>query len=63
MGLGWMEVALIVGVLLLIFGPSKLPGLGKALGESVRGFKNELKGKKDERDVTKSLNEKDSDDA
>jgi sec-independent protein translocase protein TatA len=63
MGLGWMEAALIVGVLLVVFGPSKLPGLGKALGESIRGFKGELKGKKDERDVTKSLNESDKDDA
>lgn len=58
MGLGWMEAALIVGVLLVLFGPTKLPGLGKALGESIRGFKSELKGKKEERDVTKSLNEK-----
>lgn len=36
------EVILIVIVLLLIFGPSKLPQLGKSLGDTFRGFKKGL---------------------
>lgn len=34
---------LIVGVIALVFfGPSKLPGLAKGLGEAIRGFKKGL---------------------
>lgn len=39
MNLGGMEIVLIVAVVLLLFGPSKLPGLGKSIGEAIRGFK------------------------
>jgi sec-independent protein translocase protein TatA len=39
MNLGAWEILLIVGVVLLLFGPSKLPGLGKSMGEAIRGFK------------------------
>jgi len=31
-------------IALLIFGPTKLPGLGKGLGEAFRGFKEGIKG-------------------
>jgi sec-independent protein translocase protein TatA len=37
-GLGLPEVALIAGVAALIFGPSKLPELGKSLGKTVKSF-------------------------
>lgn len=43
MRLGWMEILLIVVVVLLIFGPSKLAGVGKALGKSIKDFKSEVK--------------------
>jgi sec-independent protein translocase protein TatA len=39
MNLGMTELLLILGIVLLLFGPSKLPGLGKSLGEAIRGFK------------------------
>lgn len=39
MSLGLTEILLIVGVALLFFGPSRLPGMGKGLGEAIRGFK------------------------
>lgn len=35
-GIGGMEIAIILVVLLLIFGPSRLPKLAQGLGESVR---------------------------
>jgi sec-independent protein translocase protein TatA len=41
--LGMTEILLIVGVALLIFGPSKLPQLGKAVGETMREFKKSMK--------------------
>jgi len=39
MNLGMTELLLGLGIVLLLFGPSKLTGLGKSLGEAIRGFK------------------------
>ncbi len=41
-GLGWPEVAIIVVVAILIFGPKKIPELGGTLGKTLRGFKEEM---------------------
>lgn len=41
-GLGFPELIVIFVIALLIFGPSKLPSLGKSLGEAIRGFKKAL---------------------
>ena len=40
-GLPELLVGFAIG--LLIFGPSKLAGLGKSLGEGIRGFKSAMK--------------------
>jgi len=40
--LGWPEVAIIAAVVLIIFGPKKIPEVGKALGKSLRSFKDEI---------------------
>ena len=37
-----MHLLLILGIALLVFGPKRLPELGKGLGESMRGFKEAL---------------------
>ncbi len=39
-----VELIVIVGVVLLLFGGAKLPGLASALGKSVRNFKMGLRG-------------------
>jgi sec-independent protein translocase protein TatA len=39
-----MHLVVILGIALLVFGPKKLPELGKGLGESIRGFKSALTG-------------------
>ena len=41
--LGTMEIVVIIAVVLLIFGPSKLPQLGEGVGKMLRGFKKEMK--------------------
>ncbi len=41
-GLGWPEVAIIVLIAVLIFGPKKIPELGGTLGKTLRGFKEGL---------------------
>lgn len=38
-GLGPTELLIILAILLLIFGGSRLPSLAKGLGESIRSFK------------------------
>jgi len=39
---GVMEMVLLFGVLVLLFGAKKIPGLAKGLGSSIRNFKGEL---------------------
>ena len=34
-----MHLLVIVGIALLVFGPKKLPELGKGIGEGIHGFK------------------------
>ena len=43
MGFGWMELAVIAALLVLLFGTSKLPKLGGAIGETIRNFKKGIK--------------------
>ena len=43
MRLGTMEILLIVVLALVLFGGNKLAGVGKALGQSIRDFKKEIK--------------------
>lgn len=57
MNLGFGEVAIIVIVALLLFGPSKLPQLGKAAGQTLHEFKRGMKGvMEEEEDQTKKTN-------
>jgi sec-independent protein translocase protein TatA len=44
-GLKLPELLLILAVVLLIFGGSRLPALGKALGGSFRGFRKAIREK------------------
>ncbi|WII73669.1 twin-arginine translocase TatA/TatE family subunit [Bdellovibrio sp. 22V] len=56
MNLGWTEIILIGAIALLLFGPSKLPNLGRSLGEAIRGFKKGLnEDHSQERDVNKQI--------
>ena len=40
--LGMPELIVILVVALVVFGPSKLPELGKSLGEAIRGFRKSV---------------------
>jgi sec-independent protein translocase protein TatA len=51
-GLGIWELLIILGILLLIFGPSRLGDLGSSLGKGIKGFRKSIKD--DEIDVTPS---------
>src|SRR5688572_1044131 len=43
--IGPLELAVILLIVLLIFGPKRLPGLGKQLGTGMREFKDSITGK------------------
>lgn len=47
-GLGHWEILAIIAVILLLFGPSKLPALGRSIGEGVKNLKQGLGGKGDD---------------
>lgn len=53
MPLGPGSIILIAIVALLIFGPKKLPELGRAAGSTLREFKNATKGLADDDDEPK----------
>ncbi len=38
-----MHLIVILAIAMLVFGPKKLPELGKGLGEGIRGFKDAIK--------------------
>ncbi|MBI4483012.1 MAG: twin-arginine translocase TatA/TatE family subunit [Acidobacteria bacterium] len=41
---GIWELVLILLIVILVFGASRLPQLGKGLGEGIRNFRNSFKG-------------------
>lgn len=47
MHLGWGEIVAGLGVILLLFGPKRLPGLGSSLGTAIRGFRRSLSGQEE----------------
>jgi len=47
-GLGWQELLIILVIALIIFGPRKLPEIGKSLGQAINGFKESTKKATDE---------------
>ena len=40
-GLGWQELAIVLVIVLIVFGAGKLPTVAKQFGQGVREFKSE----------------------
>jgi sec-independent protein translocase protein TatA len=55
-----MHLLIIFGIALLVFGPRKLPELGKGLGESIRGFKSAMRAEEEESTATSATSASDS---
>ena len=55
--IGPLELGIVLLIVLLIFGPKRLPGLGKQLGSGMREFKDGItgKGKGDDDDAKPEL--------
>ncbi len=48
-----LHILLIIGIALLLFGPSKFADLGKGLGEGIRNFKQAVKEGDEKKDAEK----------
>jgi sec-independent protein translocase protein TatA len=44
-GVGVTELLIVLGIVLLILGPKRLPGLGRQLGSGMREFKDAITGR------------------
>jgi sec-independent protein translocase protein TatA len=51
-GLGTGELIIILVIVLVLFGPKRLPQLGKSLGKTVKSVREGLEGKDEEEDST-----------
>ena len=58
-GIGIPEIAVIVVLALLIFGPKRLPQLGKTIGKTLKGLQTASKEFENEINKTLKLNEND----
>ena len=57
-GLGWPELTIILVILLVLFGASRVPEIGRALGKGIKEFrgsvsevKDEIEGKNEEKET------------
>ena len=48
--IGPLEIIIVLVIVLLIFGPKRLPDLGRSLGSGMREFKDSVTGKSKDRD-------------
>jgi sec-independent protein translocase protein TatA len=44
--IGPLELLVVLGIILLIFGPKRLPAAGRALGQGIREFKDSITSRK-----------------
>ena len=51
-GVAWWEILLILLLVLLVFGPKRLPEMGRSLGKGFREFKDSITG--ESKDETRS---------
>jgi sec-independent protein translocase protein TatA len=55
---GWVspwELLILLAFILLLFGPKRLPEMGRSLGKGMREFKDSISGKDDDRDEPAEL--------
>ena len=56
-GIGPMELIVVLAIALIVFGPKKLPDLGRSLGNGMREFKDSISGKDDKPELPPSADD------
>lgn len=51
-GFGWQELLVILVIVLIIFGAARLPQLGRAIGQAIRGFREGIAGRDETKETT-----------
>ncbi|MGZ8622185.1 MAG: Sec-independent protein translocase subunit TatA/TatB [Solirubrobacterales bacterium] len=51
--IGPLEIAIVLIIVLIVFGPKRLPELGKSMGRGIREFRGSISGDSDNDDVEK----------
>jgi sec-independent protein translocase protein TatA len=46
--IGWLELVIILVIVIVILGPQRLTGAGKAIGKAIRDFRSSAKGEEEE---------------
>ena len=59
MPIGPMELIIILVIALVVFGPKRLPDMGRSLGKAIREFRNA--GKEIQNDIAESIDKDDKD--
>jgi sec-independent protein translocase protein TatA len=54
-GIGVWEIAILLLVALLVFGPKRLPEMGRSLGKGMREFKDSVTGKDEDDDPVRTI--------
>ncbi|MEY2515507.1 MAG: sec-independent protein translocase protein TatA [bacterium] len=53
--IGPLELVIVLVIVLVIFGPKKLPGLGRSLGSGMREFKDSITGNSKDDDDERAI--------
>jgi sec-independent protein translocase protein TatA len=53
--IGPLEIVIILIIALIVFGPRRLPELGRSMGKGIREFKNSLTSDKDDDDEVREI--------
>jgi sec-independent protein translocase protein TatA len=53
--IGPLEIGIVLVIALIVFGPKKLPELGKSLGKGIREFKGSIGGDSDESEPQQAI--------
>jgi sec-independent protein translocase protein TatA len=48
--IGWQELAIVLVIVLILFGPKRLPQLGKMIGKTMKNVRDGVEGKLDSAD-------------
>jgi sec-independent protein translocase protein TatA len=61
--IGPLEIGIVLVIILIVFGPKRLPGLGKQLGTGMREFKESITGEDKDKDERSTLTQAQADPA